>query len=186
MRFLFITLRMRGSSRVNNVLWWGTVDSGGGGGCRLAAILRPAAAVKVLVAHQLLFLKFPSEEELHGIHGGTCMEKSTWAVAGLDLGGHKNPWLRSPEWNTVDWQPELLPSDCGALSKRDGLLLLTTFHGWLTFSQNWAIIRDFFFFNPSRLTTSSSQVSDLHHGLKVLSNFSRLLSILHRPSPTPE
>lgn len=74
MRILFITLSMQGSGGVNNVLWWGAVDSGGGGGWLLAAILRPTAAVNALVTHQLLFLKFPSQREGHGIHGGATSE----------------------------------------------------------------------------------------------------------------
>lgn len=181
MRILIITLWMQGSSGVNSVLWWDAVDSGGGRGWLLAAILRPTVAMNALVTHQLFFSKFSfgKRDPWYSWRGDfwRCVEKLTQAVPGLDVGGHKNPLLRSPpEWNMVDWQAELLSSECRAISKRDGLLFLTTLCqlGW-HFLRTGLLSETLFLPNPS-----SSQMPDLHHDLKVLPTFPRLLFILQR------
>lgn len=154
MRILFLTLRMWGSSGVSNALWWGAVDSGGARmttscysetNCSSECSGHPPAPFSKISVR-----KRGAWDSWRG-YFWTCVVKATGAVPGLDVGGHNNPPLRSPPTrNMVDWQPELLPSECGALSKRDGLLLPTTLHqlGW-HFLRTGLLSETLFLPNPS-------------------------------------
>lgn len=159
-------------------------------GWLLAAILRPTAAVNALVTHQLLFLKFPSEREAHGIHGGATSEHAWWRrpgqFQGLTLVAiiiHLSDLLPHGTWLTDSLSCCLLSvgpflKEMGYFCPRLSINSVDIFSELVYYQR--------LFFYPILLSSSSSQVSDLHHGLKVLPTFSRLLFILHRPFFSPK